>query len=169
MKKKFFIVLFAAIFCLGVYFAFNREPKVEVGRITVTVNEKEKGISGCEVAVYRNSKLKETGADVVTDVKALKDNLKTIDQFVGKNESDEPVDVATDTRVNYYGRVYSAVYTIYDLDGNVIDENLDVLKLPTKDSNGCIVKIDVKWGRKNNFRQYVYFFKVNFIKQANSQ
>lgn len=166
MKKKILIVFFGLIFCLGVYFAFNREPKVDAGRITVTVNEKEKGISGCEVAVYRNSKLKETGADVVTDVKKLKDNIKSIDQIVAKNDSDEQIDIATDTRVNYYGRVYSASYSIYDLDGNVIEENLDMLKLPTKDINGCIVKVDVKWGRKSNYRQYVYFFKVNFIKQA---
>ena len=44
MKKKILIVFFGLIFCLGVYFAFNREPKVDAGRITITVNEKEKGI-----------------------------------------------------------------------------------------------------------------------------
>ena len=90
--------------------------------------------------------------------------MKKIDQIVAKNPFEEDVDVATETRVNYYGDLYSAIYTIYDEEGNVIEDDLDVLKLPTKDMNSCIVRANVKWGRKSNYRQCIYFFKVNFIK-----
>ena len=162
MKKKILIFILSAVCCLGFVFTLKREPTIEIGRFVVSTEENKYTIHPIETAIYRNSELKTF--KVKTNVKSHLDSMKKIDQIVAKNPFEEDVDVATETRVNYYGDLYSAIYTIYDAEGNVIEDDLDVLKLPTKDMNSCIVRANVKWGRKSNYRQCIYFFKVNFIK-----
>ncbi|MBO5383041.1 MAG: hypothetical protein J6A30_01945 [Ruminococcus sp.] len=162
MIKKILLIIFAVVFIVGIAGVLNREPSIEVGRLTVVYDDKEYEIEGTEIAKFTNSSLTEFKKNF--DFAEIKTSAKSFDQVVVENNTNDSIKLQTDILVSYYGRVSSAYYTIYDLDGNIIEENLESLTLPTKDIAGCIIKADVKWGKESSYRQFEYFFMLNYKK-----
>ncbi len=164
MKRRLLIVFFAALFFIGIIYSFQREPSVEVGKVTVFYNEKEYKIKGQQSEIHNGSKSKTF--DIQTNISDVKNNAQAFDQSVVQNQGKDAIQMLTNILVSYYGRVYSSSYTIYDFSGNILQKNENSLNLPTKNIDGCIVKVDVTWGRKSNYKKYTYFFRVNYIKQT---
>lgn len=162
MKRKLLIVFFAALFFIGIIYSFQREPSVEVGKVTVFYNEKEYEIKGQQSEIHNGSKSKTF--DIQTNISDVKNNAQAFDQSVVQNQGKDAIQMLTNILVSYYGRVYSSSYTIYDFSGNILQKNENSLNLPTKNIDGCIVKVDVTWGRKSNYKKYTYFFRTNVIK-----
>lgn len=161
MKRRILIAVFAAIFIMGIIGIFNRTPSVSVGNVTVTNNGKDTVLDGYEVSEYRNGKM--TQKNTGFDIKSLAGQVKSFDQNVKKNSGTETVTVATDMAVGFSGRYCDDIsYSVYDLDGKVINKEETSLNLPTKNIDGCVVKVDVKWGRDKNYKEYYYFFRINY-------
>ena len=163
MKRRILIGIFAALFCVGIFMALNREPSVSAGVLSVVIGNTETPINGFEVATLHNGKLEEKSKDF--DVKSIAGDCVAFEQTVKKNNGKQTVTRTTDMSVAYSGRYCNDIkYTVYDLDGKDITENKSTLSLPTKDIEGCVIKVDVKWGRDKNYKEYYYFFRINYIK-----
>lgn len=164
MKRRILIALFALIFVLGIFGVLNRTPKVEIGEVWLSCGGKETAVEGEEVSSLRNGKLEQSAKSF--DIAKLADTLPAFEQTVAKNEGTHSVTRSTNMAVSFNGRLAGdVIYTVYDLNGNVLSDNETTLNLPTKDTEGCVVRIDVKWGREKNYKQYYYFFRVDFVKE----
>ena len=161
MKRRLLIAVFFAMFVIGVLFSLNRVPEVDIGQITIVYDNTETEINGKQTATYRKSERKESKD--LPDIMDLKDSMTSFNQQIAENNSSNTIKIGTDISVNYYGRVHSSYYTIYDLNGNIVEDNLTELNLPVNETNGCIVKTTVQWGRENNYCEYAYYFKVNYV------
>jgi hypothetical protein len=165
MKKKILILILSAVCCLGFVFTLNREPTIDLGTLYFSTLDKDYKITAYEIAIYRNSELETF--KVKSNIKSHIGKMKSFDVIVPKNTSTEEVDVAAGMATKIVGDCYSKKYTIHDLEGNVLEDNLenfnDYRFRAGKDIGGYLVKAEVKWGRKSNYRQCVYFFKINFV------
>lgn len=165
MKRRILIALFAAVFFIGVFMTLNRTPKVDVGTFTIVCDETGTEIKGYEHLSFYKNETKEKSSDF--DVKEMADDMQTFDQKVVKNESANTITVEADMKTVFSGRFTGDVkYSVYSLDGELISEKSTSLNLPTKDMEGCIVRTDIKWGREQNYKEYYYFFRINYIKSA---
>ena len=163
MKRRILIIAFAALFCVGIVMALNREPIVSAGAASVITGTTETTINGTEIATLHNGKLEEKSQDF--DIKKIAGECRTFELTVQKNPGTETITRTTDMSVGFSGRYCDGIsYAIYDLEGKPISAEESSLELPTKDIEGCVVKVNVKWGREKNYRQFVYFFRVNYIK-----
>lgn len=163
MKRRILIALFGAIFFVGVIMALNRDPAVSPGVMSVISADTETPIKGYEVSSLHNGKQEEKSKDF--DVKSLAGQITAFEQQVKKNPGSETVTRTTNMSVGFSGRYCDDIkYSVYDLDGNLITGEESSLNLPTKDIDGCVVKVDVKWGREKNYKEYYYFFRINYVK-----
>lgn len=165
MKRRIIISVCAAVFLFGIIGILNRTPSVVVGVVTLASGSEETELEGYEIASLRNGK-SET-ADDTPDIKALANDMTSVAQAVAKNNGNSAVRVNTNMSVAFSGKyVDDVTYTVFSTDGEELSAPAAQLSIPTKDIDACIVRIDVKWGRTKNYKEYYYFFRVDFDKEA---
>lgn len=165
MKRRLIISFCAAVFLFGIIGILNRTPNVDVGIVTLASGVNETELKGYEIASLRNGKAK--AADETPDIKTLASDVTAVAQTVMKNNGSSAVRVNTNMSVAFTGKYVDDVnYTVFTTEGEQISEPAAALSLPTKDLDACIVRIDVKWGRTKNYKEYYYFFRVDFNKEA---
>ena len=149
MKRRLIISICAAVFIFGIIGILNRTPTVTIGVVTLAEGADERELKGYEITTLRNGETTHT------------------EQAVMKNNSNNAVRVNTNMSVAFAGKyVDDVTYAVYTVDGEEISAPAAQLNLPTKDIDSCVVKIDVKWGRVKNYKEYYYFFRVDFEKEV---
>lgn len=165
MKRRLIISICAAVFIFGIIGILNRTPTVTIGVVTLAEGADERELKGYEITTLRNGET--THTDEEPDIKSLADELTSVEQEVMKNNSNNAVRVNTNMSVAFAGKyVDDVTYAVYTVDGEEISAPAAQLNLPTKDIDSCVVKIDVKWGRVKNYKEYYYFFRVDFEKEV---
>lgn len=165
MKRRLIISICAAVFIFGIIGILNRTPTVTIGVVTLAEGADERELKGYEITTLRNGET--THTDEEPDIKSLADELTSVEQEVMKNNSNNAVRVNTNMSVAFAGKyVDDVTYAVYTVDGEEISAPAAQLSLPTKDIDSCVVKIDVKWGRVKNYKEYYYFFRVDFEKEV---
>ena len=165
MKRRIIISVCAAVFIFGIIGILNRTPTVTVGVVTLSEGSKETDLEGYEITTLRNGET--THTDEEPDIRTLAADLTSVEQNVLKNNSNSAVRVNTNMSVAFSGKyVDDVTYAVFKTDGEMISEPAAQLSLPTKDIDSCIVRVDVKWGRIKNYKEYYYFFRVDFEKEA---
>lgn len=165
MKRRIIISVCAAVFIFGIIGILNRTPTVTVGIVTLSEGTKETDLEGYEITTLRNGET--THTDEEPDIKSLAAELTSVEQNVIKNNSNSTVRVNTNMSVAFTGKYVDDVnYAVFDTNGEMISEPAAQLSLPTKDIDSCIVRVDVKWGRVKNYKEYYYFFRIDYEKEA---
>ena len=165
MKRRLIISICAAVFIFGIIGILNRTPTVTIGVVTLAEGADERELKGYEITTLRNGET--THTDEEPDIKSLAAELTSVEQAVMKNNSNNAVRVNTNMSVAFAGKyVDDVTYAVYTVDGEEISAPAAQLNLPTKDIDSCVVKIDVKWGRVKNYKEYYYFFRVDFEKEV---
>lgn len=165
MKRRLIISICAAVFIFGIIGILNRTPTVTIGVVTLAEGADERELKGYEITTLRNGET--THTDEEPDIKSLAADLTSVEQEVMKNNSNNAVRVNTNMSVAFAGKyVDDVTYAVYTVDGEEISAPAAQLNLPTKDIDSCVVKIDVKWGRVKNYKEYYYFFRVDFEKEV---
>ena len=165
MKRRLIISICAAVFIFGIIGILNRTPTVTIGVVTLAEGADERELKGYEITTLRNGET--THTDEEPDIKSLAAELTSVEQAVMKNNSNNAVRVNTNMSVAFAGKyVDDVTYAVYTVDGEEISAPAAQLSLPTKDIDSCVVKIDVKWGRVKNYKEYYYFFRVDFEKEV---
>ena len=165
MKRRIIISICAAVFIFGIIGILNRTPTVTVGVVTLSVGSEETDLEGYEITTLRNGET--THTDEEPDIKSLAADLTSVEQNVIKNNSNSAMRVNTNMSVAFSGKyVDDVTYAVFGTDGNMISEPSAQLSLPTKDIDSCIVRVDVKWGRTKNYKEYYYFFRIDYEKEV---
>lgn len=165
MKRRIIISVCAAVFIFGIIGILNRTPSVVVGEVTLSEGTEERELKGYEISTLRNGETTQTEEE--PDIKNLSADLTSVVQEVMKNNSSSAVQVKTNMSVAFAGKyVDDVTYAVFNTDGEMISKPAAQLNLPTKDVDSCVVRIDVKWGRTKNYKEYYYFFRVDFEKEA---
>ena len=164
MKRRLLIALFAAVFFVGIIMVLNRTPNVEIGDVIFNCENKQTTVDGYDIQRYVKGKTTAYNEDL--DVVSLYGKMPAFEQKVVKNDGTDAITMNTTMAVGFTGRfVDDVVYTIYDFKGNILESDASTLNLPTKDIEGCIVKVDVKWGRTENYLERYYFMRIDYIKE----
>lgn len=159
MKKKIFIILFGAIFALGIIGILNRQPDIEIGEVWVENKEENFEPSGYLSATRYGDSVKEENEKDFDEILA---KVPTLTQEVDKastNGQEVTGDIKVSIQGEFFGEVY---YTVYDEKGEVLEEKSKELKIPTGEIEGCVVKVNVFWGKEKNYKEYEYYFKVEY-------
>lgn len=165
MKRRIIISICAAVFIFGIIGILNRTPTVTIGVVTLAEGTEERELEGYEISTLRNGE--KTSAEEEPDIKSLAAQLTSVEQAVMKNNSNNTVRVNTNMSVAFAGKyVDDVTYAVYTIDGEEISKPAAQLSLPTKDIDSCVVRIDVKWGRTKNYKEYYYFFRVDYDKEV---
>ncbi|MBR6337006.1 MAG: hypothetical protein IKR76_04670 [Ruminococcus sp.] len=166
MKRRIIISICAAVFMFGIIGILNRTPTVTIGVVTLSEGADERELKGYEISTLRNGETTRTEEE--PDIKDLAASLTSVEQEVMKNDSDTAVRVNTNMSVAFAGGKYvdDVTYTVFSTSGEMISNPAAQLSLPTKDIDSCVVRIDVKWGRTKNYKEYYYFFRIDYDKQA---
>lgn len=185
MKKKIALVICFAIVIFGVYFALNREPKVDIGKVEIISSDSTISLEGYKIKkVYDNKVNVDYKQPVIMEIfdkipsvnqdpnfanSGLTESATQTQTDVTKAETDDknvikaPSNANLLTRGNYTGEIF---YSFYKMNGELIAENLTKLEIPTgklsEQLDGCIVQIDVNWGRTKNYVHTRYFVKFIF-------
>lgn len=170
---------------LGIYFALNREPKVDIGKVEIVSSDSTISLEGYKIKkVYENSVNVDYKQPVIMDIfekipsvnqnpnfanPGLIESATETEDKETETETDDkniikaPADARIAFKGNYTGEI---LYSFYKMDGELIAENLTELEIPTgklsEQLDGCIVQIDVNWGRSKNYVQMRYFVKFIF-------
>ena len=166
MKRRIIISICAAVFMFGIIGVLNRTPTVTVGVVTLSEGTQEQELKGYEITTLRNGETTHTEDE--PDIKSLAAELTSVEQEVMKNNSNSAVRVNTNMSVAFAGGRYvdDVTYTVFTTSGEMISNPAAQLSLPTKDIDSCVVRIDVKWGRVKNYKEYYYYFRIDYDKQA---
>lgn len=185
MKRRIALVICSLIVILGIYFALNREPKVNIGKVEIISGDSIISLEG-----YKIKKVYENDADINYEppvIMDIFDDIPSVNQdpnfansglteSVSKTEDTETeaktddkniIKTPSNAQVSFKGNNTGQIlYSFYKMDGELIAENLTKLEIPTgklsEPLDGCIVQIDVNWGRSRNYLQTRYFVKFIF-------
>lgn len=159
MKKKLLIILFGAIFAFGIIGILNRQPDIEIGE--VWVESKDENVKPVEIFAsicYGDNIKKEEKKDFSEITKSI----PTLSQQVDKNAVNGQ-EVKSDIKVSIQGEFFGEVYyTVYDENGKELEKESNELKIPTGEIESCVVKANVFWGKEKNYKEYEYYFKVEY-------
>ncbi|MBR1752144.1 MAG: hypothetical protein IJ740_14975 [Ruminococcus sp.] len=165
MKRRLIISLCAAVCIFGIIGILNRTPTVSIGEVTLASGADETVLTGYEISTLRNGE--KTDTENEPDIRTLADSMESVEQNVIKNESSSAVKVNTNMSVAFSGKYVDDInYTVFTTDGEMISKPAAQLSLPTKDIDSCVVRVDVKWGRTKNYKEYYYYFRVDFEKEV---
>ncbi len=164
MKRRMLISLCAAVFIFGIIGILNRTPTVSIGEVTLASGADETVLQGYEISTLRNGEKTETESE--PDIKELAATLDSVEQNVIKNDSSAAVKVNTNMSVAFSGKYVDDInYAVFSTDGEMLSQPSAQINLPTKDIDSCVVRVDVKWGRTKNYKEYYYYFRVDYEKE----
>ena len=164
MKRRMLISLCAAVFIFGIIGILNRTPTVSIGEVTLASGTDETVLQGYEISTLRNGEKTETESE--PDIKELAATLDSVEQNVIKNDSSTAVKVNTNMSVAFSGKYVDDInYAVFSTDGEMLSQPAAQINLPTKDIDSCVVRGDVKWGRTKNYKEYYYYFRVDYEKE----
>lgn len=164
MKRRMLISLCAAVFIFGIIGILNRTPTVSIGEVTLASGTDEMVLQGYEISTLRNGEKTETESE--PDIKELAATLDSVEQNVIKNDSSTAVKVNTNMSVAFSGKYVDDInYAVFSTDGEMLSQPAAQINLPTKDIDSCVVRVDVKWGRTKNYKEYYYYFRVDYEKE----
>jgi hypothetical protein len=164
MKRRMLISLCAAVFIFGIIGILNRTPTVSIGEVTLASGTDETVLQGYEISTLRNGEKTETESE--PDIKELAATLDSVEQNVIKNDSSTAVKVNTNMSVAFSGKYVDDInYAVFSTDGEMLSQPAAQINLPTKDIDSCVVRVDVKWGRTKNYKEYYYYFRVDYEKE----
>ena len=164
MKRRMLISLCAAVFIFGIIGILNRTPTVSIGEVTLSSGADETVLQGYEISTLRNGEKTETESE--PDIKELAATLDSVEQNVIKNDSSAAVKVNTNMSVAFSGKYVDDInYAVFSTDGEMLSQPAAQINLPTKDIDSCVVRVDVKWGRTKNYKEYYYYFRVDYEKE----
>ena len=164
MKRRMLISLCAAVFIFGIIGILNRTPTVSIGEVTLASGADETVLQGYEISTLRNGEKTETESE--PDIKELAATLDSVEQNVIKNDSSAAVKVNTNMSVAFSGKYVDDInYAVFSTDGEILSQPAAQINLPTKDIDSCVVRVDVKWGRTKNYKEYYYYFRVDYEKE----
>lgn len=164
MKRRMLISLCAAVFIFGIIGILNRTPTVSIGEVTLASGADETVLQGYEISTLRNGE--KTEAESEPDIKELAATLDSVEQNVIKNDSSTAVKVNTNMSVAFSGKYVDDInYAVFSTDGEMLSQPAAQINLPTKDIDSCVVRVDVKWGRTKNYKEYYYYFRVDYEKE----
>ncbi|MBR1664430.1 MAG: hypothetical protein IJ696_08905 [Ruminococcus sp.] len=164
MKRRMLISLCAAVFIFGIIGILNRTPTVSIGEVTLASGADETVLQGYEISTLRNGEKTETESE--PDIKELAATLDSVEQNVIKNDSSAAVKVNTNMSVAFSGKYVDDInYAVFSTDGEMLSQPAAQINLPTKDIDSCVVRVDVKWGRTKNYKEYYYYFRVDYEKE----
>lgn len=165
MKRRMIISLCAAVFIFGIIGILNRTPTVSIGEVTLASGTDETVLQGYEISTLRNGEKTETESE--PDIKELAATLDSVEQNVIKNDSSTAVKVNTNMSVAFSGKYVDDInYAVFSTDGEMLSQPAAQINLPTKDIDSCVVRVDVKWGRTKNYKEYYYYFRVDYEKEV---
>lgn len=185
MKRRIALVICSLIVILGIYFALNREPKVNIGKVEIISGDSIISLDGYKIKKVYESNVKvdykqPNLMDIFDDISSVNQDPNFANsgftESVSETEKTEsetkveddsvikaPANAQISFKGNYTGQI---LYSFYKMDGELIAENLTKLEIPTgklsEPLDGCIVQIDVNWGRSRNYLQTRYFVKFIF-------
>lgn len=159
MTRKILIIVFTAIFALGLIAIFNRKPSVSVGEVIVHAKDSEIQPASYHTSTRYKDNIKEQEIPGFSEI--LKD-CPSISQEVSKNSSNGD-QVKGDIKVSIHGEFAKDIYyTIYDKNGKEIEGKSTELRIPTGEIDSCVVKVNVFWGKEKNYKEYVYYFVIDY-------
>ncbi|NLK69850.1 MAG: hypothetical protein GX286_00215 [Clostridiales bacterium] len=182
MKRIIGVGICFVILIAGIYFVLNREPKVDIGKVEIISEDSTISLEGHKIKkVYKdniNVNYKQPDIlDIFDDIPSVNQNpdfanaglTESATETEAKTETDNkniikaPSNAQVLFRGNYTGQI---LYSFYKMDGELIAKDLTKLEIPTgsisEPLDGCIVQIDVNWGRSKNYVQTRYFVKFIF-------
>ena len=182
LKRRIALVICFAIVIFGVYFALNREPKVDIGKVEIISSDSTVSLEGYKIKKVYDSKVnvdykQPVIMEIFDDIPSVNQDPNFANSGLTESATETETETETDdknimkalsnvklsTKGNYTGEVS---YSFYKMNGELIAEDLTKLEIPTgklsEQLDGCIVQIDVNWGRTKNYVQTRYFVKFIF-------
>lgn len=188
IKNIIIFVIFLAVFAAGITFLIVRRPSVYIGKVEIVTGSEVVALEGYRSETFFKKDPEEFEIPSIaqiskTNLQIFRKSKKSIVDDISGDQTNLPVTDTTDTSL--YVKTDSGllktglhidedvIYNIYDTTGKLLHTDsklyIPVDKLvkdnATKDdfldtgTEECIVEVIIKWGRKNNYEKYNYYFK----------
>ena len=150
-QSRLIFLIAAAIFLIGVAGVLNRNINSNkyIGTVFVIVGSNSSELKGYKIQKQYEDKITEYDLPVIADIKA--------DDSIPYFEQDSSGNTAVSFTGNYVGDV---LYSVYDMNYETVYTNKTSLEIPSKNDEGYIVSMDVKWGKSKNNVTMRYYFQI---------
>lgn len=188
IKNIIIFMIFMAVFVAGITFLILRRPSVYIGNVEIVTDNERVSLDGFRSESVFKKKIDEFDIPSIaqiskTNLQIFHQSKNSIANDILNDQTRSPITDTTDT--SFYVQTNSGlkvtglhideevVYNIYNVAGELehtdnklyipvdklVKDNADNEDFINSDEEECIVEIIIKWGRKNNYEEYHYYFK----------
>lgn len=147
--RRILLLISVAVFLIGIALVLNRNSNSNkyIGTVFVMSGEQSEELDGFKIQKQYKDEIKDYDPLPLSDIIKL-DNIPSFVQ----NEN---------TAVSFTGNyICDVFYSVYDMNFEPVYTDKTSLSIPTKNKDGYIITIDVKWGRSKNNATLRYYFTV---------
>ncbi len=150
-QSRLVALIAVAVLLLGIAGILHRNNSATkfMGTVYVVTSTEAVEIEGITYEKQYEEKITEF------EVKPLNEIAGTMEEFI-QSANDN---VAVSFTGTHEGDV---LYTVYDMEYNPVYEDKTSLEVPMTLDGGCIVQIEVKWGKPKNNITTRYYFKIKY-------
>ncbi len=151
IQSRIVLLIGLAVMLLGIMGIINRNNSADkfIGTVYVVTSQESVELEGIKVKKQYEEKITDL------DVKPLSEISGKFKEFTQSGNEN----IAVSFTGTYEG---SVLYSVYDMEYNSVYEDRTSLKVPMNLNGGCIVKVEVKWGKPKNNVTTDYYFKIKY-------